>query len=120
MRCDQYIGLNARGHALVRGTDMPCTTVQITIYDDGRVATGPPVRTTVSDVTVEPYAAIDGAYDDVVADLRRHVLPDDAVLEEYVQEVLWSSWPMYFVALRDADGQPVEASLWTDDEMDEG
>jgi hypothetical protein len=37
---------------------------------------------------------------------------------EYQQEVLWSSGPCIFLALRDADGNPVEESLWQPAEIE--
>jgi hypothetical protein len=52
-----------------------------------------------------------------IAGLAATIKPD---FFEYVQDVPWSSGPMYFIALTDADGTPVGASLWTDEEMAEG
>lgn len=54
------------------------------------------------------------------AEQRRSLLAAAAPTRysEYVQEVVYSSGPCIFVALRGADGQPVQATLWPQSEID--
>lgn len=52
-----------------------------------------------------------------VEKLNRFDLPDGSVYVEYLQHTAWSDGPCYFTALKTLDGQVVEASLWTPEEM---
>ncbi len=52
-----------------------------------------------------------------LAQLHRYTMPDGKVYEEYIQEIIHSGGPCYFLALRTADGQPVRHTLWTDEEV---
>lgn len=43
----------------------------------------------------------------------------DPVYVEYVQEIVYSSGPCFFLALRDVEtGEPVQATLWPQGEID--
>lgn len=53
----------------------------------------------------------------VFEDLRRYTMPDGTVYNEYVQTVKESICQVYFIALRNADGNYVAESNWTDEEM---
>jgi hypothetical protein len=50
--------------------------------------------------------------------LSRYTLPTGEVYEEFVQASPWSSGPVFFLALKDADGNEVEGSLWSDEDID--
>ena len=51
---------------------------------------------------------------------RREQLAKSAPLRyaEYVQDVVYSSGPCFFLALRDASGSPVQATLWPQSEIE--
>ncbi|MGH9552691.1 MAG: hypothetical protein ACRD3W_25150, partial [Terriglobales bacterium] len=84
--CDQYIGLNE--------------------WASNRVL--------LSQVSLkESIGSIEGAWDAEVEKLHRYTLVDGTVYEEYVQATPWSSGPCYFIALKDAQGKSVSASLWS-------
>ena len=119
IRMDQWIGLNPRSEKIIVGQPVLLYTDLVRrTHKDGRVELFKPKKTYGTDTKTERIATIAGAFDDVAGHLFRHTLADGTIYEEYLQANPWSSGPMYFVALKDADGNPVPESLWTDEEMD--
>jgi hypothetical protein len=59
----------------------------------------------------------DSYYKTKITDLKSYKMPDGTVYEEYVQEVVGSGGPVYHLALKDQNGQPVPKSLWTEEEL---
>lgn len=119
IREDQNIGLNEWARTLLQGV---VTGVEsgTRVYADGR-------KETFSERTFqEPLVkATPGAqtYQGMFGDeypLLVYQLPDGRRFEEYVQANPWSSGPMFFLALKDAAGNVVSESLWTDDQVNNG
>lgn len=50
-------------------------------------------------------------------DFYKYLTPEGEIYYEYVQESPWESGPVIFLALKDKDGNVVEESLWTNEEM---
>lgn len=50
--------------------------------------------------------------------LHLYTMKDGTVYMEYVQETPWSSGPMYFLGLKDKDGNPIKDLLWTEEEIE--
>lgn len=118
MRTDQYIGLNERAAALVEGEQILLYRETITReYPDGRTVTAGPKPVTGSNVRIEKYDDLEGAFGNDFP-LFRYVMADGREFYEYVQAEPWSSGPCYFLALRDSRGNPVPESLWTDEEIE--
>ena len=116
MRSEQYRGLNdwARSQVLLREEALVQGTIT---YDDGRQKAFSR-REWFLVAETETIGEIEGAWTDVIANLTRYTLPDGRVFDEYVQDVPWSSGPVYHIALKDAStGKPVPQSLWTDEEL---
>jgi hypothetical protein len=57
-----------------------------------------------------------GMFDDLY-ELKGFRLKDGSPVYEQKQEVIWSSGPMLFTALEDENGQWIEDSLWSTEEM---
>jgi len=118
MRCDQYIGLNDRGHKLVAGESVQVATDYVTRhYHDGRVVELPPQP--VKEYTVkkdERGVEFYGMFDDPYP-LYEYTMSDGRVLKEYLQDEIWSSGPMFFIALLDENDNIISESLWTEEEM---
>jgi hypothetical protein len=115
MRCDQYIGLNEWAKKKVLAT-RKVREVGHRIYSDGR-AVPFQRKTRVPVARIQVIGKIEGAWTPVVANLHRYTLPGGEVYEEYVQATPWSGGPCYFVALKDAKGEPVPQSLWSDEDL---
>lgn len=117
MRTDQLYGLNAWARNLVLATQ---TTSEIGVrkYDGGiieafeREVTVPVAKTTNIGEIESAFAPGTKAFD-----LKRYELPDGRVFDEYVQAAPWSGGPCYYIALKDAAGNPVPESLWTKKQM---
>lgn len=89
MRSDQYIGLNSRAIDLVK--ELPER------YIGSRY-----------------IGSFEGAFGNEFG-----LWSYDDKYFEFVQVVSWSSGPMFFIALKDVDGDEILESLWTDTEIEE-
>lgn len=58
-----------------------------------------------------------GSLSAVWQNLKRYTLPDGRVYTEVLQAVVESISQVYFVSLRDVNGNDVAVSLWTEAEM---
>lgn len=116
MRCDQYVGLNtwSAEKVLAKQTVQDYT---MRLFPDGRVETFECELEVVLAYPTEKIGVIAGAFQDHVACLRRFILPTGEIFDEFVQCEPWSSGPMYFIALKDVNGDVVPESLWTDREI---
>ena len=109
--------LNAWARDTVLATQ-PVRVVGNRIYPDGSTV---PFETSEYDLIakVEFIRSGGGPFDSWT--LHRYILPDGTVFEEYFQE--WGGDAagdlVRFVALKDASGQVVPASLWSQKEIDE-
>lgn len=97
MRCDQYIGLNARAEALLR-TKSPCDKC-------GAGGGADHIRGGYSASGFGETPLLGG------------FLQDGTIVYEKVQIEPWSSGPMFFTALVDKSGAWIRESLWTADEV---
>lgn len=111
MRTDQYIGLNPWAKRFVTRTKS-VIEMGIRIHKNGRTEPFCHERR-FRRAIVERAGGIRGEYKSTVSPLHRYTLPDGRSFTEYVQETPWCGGPCYFIALKDADGKPVEKSLWT-------
>jgi len=50
--------------------------------------------------------------------LHEYKVIDGRVFYSYVQEEIWSSGPVIFLALMDENKNPIPESLWTEEEME--
>lgn len=58
-----------------------------------------------------------GSISAVWHNLKRYTLPDGTIFTEFQQAVVNSITQVYFIALKDGNGQTVQTTLWTNDEM---
>lgn len=123
MRMDQYIGLNDWASNMLESYKVKCVVAHVAhpegSDDDPNPKSFdlPSTEEMVPLYDVEIIGKIEGAWDNYVANLHRYTMPDGTVYNEYVQAEPWSSGPCYFIALKNADGNIVHNSLWTDDEI---
>lgn len=115
MRIDQFKGLNQWARRKVRRTRL-VREVGKEIRAGGKEVPFDRVRR-VACVEKRLYSKVRARYTLFAGDLHRYTLANGTVLEEYVQAVMESGGPCYFIALRDQHGQPVPQSLWTDREL---
>lgn len=118
-RSDNWIGLNARATAFVKGGFVVVGKETITReFDNGRKET---VVKDIKENTVkrEQYSSHDGAFDLYPFPLFKYIFPNGMVYFEEVQEAPWASGPHFFTALKDDNGSWIKESLWTDKEMGE-
>ena len=116
MRTDQYYGLNAWARNLVLATQV-VSEIGVRRYPDDTIDAFIRSDVVVLIATVTKIGEIEGAFDPVVADLNRYELPTGEIFEEFVQAQPWHGGPCYFIALKDASGDPVRESLWKRKEM---
>lgn len=117
MRTDQYIGLTEAACLLVRGERViEYHSTETREFPDGKRVIVGPVPIYGSTVKRGRMGKIDGAFGNEFP-LYAYTFPDGRVLTEYVQAEPWSSGPCYFVALKDEEGKPVTASLWSQSEI---
>lgn len=117
-RSTQFIGLKQAARELVRGEPVfryNLTTIKT--FPDGRRETE---RGDVyqSDVKVDRVGFCHGMFNEQIP-LSRFTMGDGRVYQEYVQSTPWSSGPVIFTALKDADDNPIEATLWTEEEQEQ-
>lgn len=119
IREDQHMGLHPNATALVTLPHVHLYDEKIErLYPNGLVEEigpkpvfGNPVKTESSG---KKYSGMfDNEYD-----LMKYALPNGTVLVEDVQASPWSSGPMFFLALKDVDGNWVKESLWPEDEIE--
>ena len=120
MRCDQYIGLNERAQKLVEPAKNELDYE--VIAEERRHPNGSsecielefPRRVMKGNIVA--HGTFKGMFEDEYS-LWEYHLPDGTVYREFVQADPWSGGPMFFVALKDSKGKPVEESLWTESEI---
>jgi hypothetical protein len=115
MRMDQFKGLNQWARHKVRRTKL-VREVGKEIRARGKEVPFDRVRR-VACVESTVYSKVRARYKPFAGDLHRYTLASGAVLEEYVQAVMESGGPCYFIALRDEHGEPVSQSLWTREQL---
>jgi len=121
IRMDQYIGLNHRAEDLVAGKRILLYTKHETqIYPDGKTEVLDSKDIYGSDIKREESEEFyEGMFGDKYL-LNKYTFPDGRVYIEFVQAEPWSSGPMFFLALKDAEtGEEIVESLWTEEEIDE-
>lgn len=113
-RSDQYIGLNDWACNLT-SVMMDVIEAGTQTYYDGKVENFER-KHQINAVKIEPsgdtFEGFEGPYY-----LSRYTLPDGRVFTEFLQAEPWSSGPMFFIALKDEEGNVVPESLWTDEEI---
>ena len=122
MRCDQHVGLNAPAQALLTGCGKKhfsnrYETVQAVLVESGEsVEVLVPVMEPC--VRREPSGrSFYGMFEDEYR-LNKYTLRDGRVYYEEVQADPWSSGPVFFLALKDEDGNWVPETLWAQEEID--
>ena len=114
-RSDQYIGLNAWAQRLVT-RKVKVREVGVRIFGNGKKQRFSRWRR-MPLARVEHAGILHGVWKPDLAKLHRYTLPNGEQYVEYVQASPWSGGPCYFIALKDKHGNPVQESLWTDEEM---
>lgn len=128
MRMDQWIGLNERADKLLSVFLVTCHRVIKDKWDDPNDPQSKVITQEIEFTDFLPdgkvmYQEVSGAWDEVAGVLYEYYWTRNenqwsVVYREKVQAEIWSSGPMYFVALTDPDGNWVEESLWTENEME--
>lgn len=116
MRCDQLIGLNYGAEALLKDNEITLyTDVTTRYYPDGRKERLPPMAKMEipSKDSGKFYYGIGGNE----YPLKEYTLKNGEIVREFEQESPWSSGPIIFLALEDSSGNPIQETLWTDDEI---
>ena len=80
---------------------------------DQYIGLSPSTQKFVAKMEAKQYDTFEGAFCN-----KFPLFSYDEKYFEYVQEEPWSSGPMFFIALKDAEGTPVSESLWTQEEID--
>lgn len=115
MRCDQCAGLNDFARDLV--TQMVDVREKVTkTYPNGDVEEFERLVKLNEVSRKDSGKKYSGMFGDEYT-LNRYTLPTGEVYEEYVQAEPWSSGPVFFLALKDGDGNVVEESLWDDEDI---
>ncbi len=110
-RSDSMAGLNHWARKFVKGETVSFTENTTRIYSDGREEVMPPKEVETSLVESDWNGDFCSGYDD--HPLRKYIFPDGKVYFEYEQAQYSSSGPVFFLALKDEDGRPVQKSLWS-------
>ena len=115
IRMDQFMGLNDWACSFVQGEKVFAYTEQVTrVYPDGREERMPDKLVYKSSVHSEPSGHYTGMFDQEHG-LTKYTFPDGKVYQEAVQADPWSSGPVFFLALKDENGNWVPESLWSDE-----
>jgi len=111
---DQYIGLKPEAVNYLNREMVP---VSATIDVDFATRTIESKIETL--VRREVYSQINGAWQDIVANLHEYTWPSGEVCREIIQAEPWSSGPMYFLCLEITGGENAGQKIyeWTDEEM---
>lgn len=106
-RTDQYVGLNERAKEFL---DRKTKKDVFHLYKNGEIA----------DRWEEPqkkaYGTIEGVFGNTFS-LHYYFLHNGARVYEYIQAEPWDGGPMYYIALKDEEGNPIKESLWSEEEM---
>lgn len=70
-----------------------------------------------SAIDVPGVNTVTGMFDEDVHRLQRYFLKGGSYIDEYVQAEPWSSGPVIFLALMDCNGNPIQETLWSEDEI---
>ena len=120
MRSTQLQGLNKDAELLLKekGVWVECTDVILRKFANGHEETFTVNNIVINPkIIVESYDCFYGMFDEKFS-LSRYAFPDGEIIEEYVQETVWSSGPCIFLALRDGKtGKPIAKSLWRKKEI---
>jgi len=118
MRQDQIVGLNEWSRKFVEGEKVLLFTERITrIYPDGKKEELPPCPVYGSSIKKEESGeTYEGMFGEKYP-LYKYTFPDGRVYYEKVQRCIWSSGPVFFLALQDEEGNWVPESLWTEEEI---
>lgn len=118
MRCDQFMGLNEWALNFVKGDLVFIYREEVTrIHPDGHRETLAPRPVYESSVKSEES---DSFYVGMFGDeyiTHKYTFPDGRVYHENVQAAPRSSGPVFFLALKDENGNWVRESLWTQEEI---
>lgn len=116
-RSDQYIGLNQRASEIVKGEPVLAYVEEVQrTFPDGHFERFDATPIYEMSVKREHHGSFDGAFGNSF-ELKEYIFPDGRVYAEYIQETIWSSGPMYFLALQDESENPIKESLWTEEEF---
>ena len=121
IRMDQHMGLNEWATNFVQGEQVLVCMEEVTrVYPDGRRETLDPRRVFECSVEQEPSGnSYIGMFEDECPYcLFRYTFPNGQVYYEAVQTAPWSSGPVFFLALRDKDGNWVPESLWPEEAIE--
>lgn len=116
-RSDQFIGLNERANKWLEENGIHLKvriTREVRAVDSNEFVHQETHE--FEELQSEQYDTISGAWEEIAGNLLYYPLKDGRQAREYVQDVPWSSGPMYFLALK-VDEEPVPESLWTEKEM---
>lgn len=118
-RTDQHMGLNGSAALLVSSERKFAYLKRETrFYPDGRVERVPDILVYELAVRKEPSGRYYiGMFDDRY-ELTEYTLPDGRVYSEYVQAEPWSSGPVFFLALKDENGNWIPESMWSEEEIE--
>lgn len=118
IRMDQHMGLNDWAINFVAGEQVPAYTEQgVRVYPDGKEEKfGRTI--TKSSVEMEPSGGHYFGMYGVEHPLSKYTFPDGRVFYEAMQADPWSSGPVFFLALKDENGEWVKESLWSDEEIE--
>lgn len=116
IRMTHPMGLSPRASKLVAGQEITVHHRIISTFPDGTV-----VETEEQLETSDVHHALSGKtftgmFDDEYPLMRYTLAPGDRVLEEVVQETVWSSGPCIFLTLTE-NGAPLPEMDWTPEEM---
>lgn len=99
MRMDQYVGLTLRAYEWLAENAVHAIVETLSVtYVNGIEMKRE--SATVSKLSQTVHDHIQGAWNEDFAPLQRTQLQNGREVEEYIQDEVWSSGPMYFLALR--------------------
>lgn len=112
-RSTQIIGLNERARELVAGhIERPSTDTYSGMFGEPYPLYDYVTPADQLGELVEERSRLLEQLDELEDRIAAAASNRPVAYRQYQQEVLWSSGPCIFLALRDANGDPVEASLW--------
>ena len=114
MRTDQMVGLNDRALSFLNKGEKKYTDYVHREYEDGTLKEFTQLGTE-DNTKCEVFQEFEGAWNKM--ELNKYIFPDGTEYFEYIQAEPWSSGPCYFLALKDRNGNIVQESLWTEEEI---